>query len=110
MINKEDVIEMNKQFDKGILINESSLDFAFSNIKHTKDWIKQLAYLVRAILIDHAFEEGNKRTASCLIMTILEMQKIAYDEHKVDVIVLEILKKNINDINKIRRIIKYVIR
>jgi len=110
MINKQDVIEINKQFDKGNLVNEASLDFAFSNLQHTKDWIKQLAYLTRAILIDHVFEEGNKRTAAAIIMTILEYQKIAYNPKQVDELVLLILKKNISDINKIKRLIKNVIR
>ena len=110
MINKQDVIEINKQFDKGTMVNEASLDFAFSNLQHTKNWAKQLAYLIRAILIDHAFEEGNKRTAAALIMTILECQKIDYNPKKVDETVLTILKKNIADINKIGRLIKDVIQ
>mgnify|MGYP001604642694 CR=1 FL=1 len=101
---------MNKQFDKGRLVNESSLDFAFSNLEQTKDWTKQLAYLTRAILIDHVFEEGNKRTTAALIMVVLEIQKIAYDPQKVDEIIITILKKNIKDTNKIRRLIKDVTR
>ena len=110
MITKEDIINLNKEFDKGKLVNESSLDFAFSNFKHTKDWTKQLAYLVRAILIDHVFEEGNKRTSSALIIILLEIQKIDYDPISVDEIIIEILKKNITDINKIRRMIKNATR
>ncbi len=110
MITKQDIIEINKQFDKGNLVNESGLDFAFLNLQQTKDWLKQLAYLTRAILIDHVFEEGNKRTAAALIMTILEYQKIAYNPKQVDEIVLVILKKNISDINKLKRLIKNAIR
>ena len=110
MINKRDIIEINKQFNHGILVNEASLDFAFSNLEHTKDWLKQLAYITRAILIDHVFEEGNKRTTAALIMTILEYQKIAYNPKQVDEVVLIILKKNISDISKIRRLIKDAIR
>ena len=110
MINKQDVIEINKQFDKGNLVNEASLDFAFSNLQHTKDWIKQLAYLTRAILIDRVFEEGNKRTASAVIASALEIQKMAYDPHKIDEIIICILKKNTTNIDHIRRLIKSVIR
>lgn len=110
MITKKDIIEINREFDKGILVNESSLNFALSSIKSTKDWIKQLAYIIRAILIDHVFEEGNKRTAAALIMVFVEENKLIYDPEKVNQMVIEILKKNINDIDKIRRMIKNVIK
>ena len=110
MISKKGIITINRKFDSGIVVNASSLDFALSNLKTTKDWTKQLAYLVRAILIDHVFEEGNKRTAAALIMDFIEIQKLAYDSYKVDKLIIEIIKKNITDINKIRRLIKNVIR
>lgn len=106
MITREDIINTNKLFDKGIIVNEGSLDFALSSIKSTKDWNKQLAYAIRAILIDHVFEEGNKRTASALIAGVMESQKIEYDLYKIDEIVLKILKDNTTGINKIRRLIK----
>lgn len=110
MIGVEDLVKINKQFDSGRIVNEGSLRFALSNSKYTKDWTKQLAYFVRAILIDHVFEEGNKRTASALMMAVLEEYKIAYDPEKVDSIIIEIIKKNITSIDKIRRMIKDVTR
>ncbi|HLC63681.1 MAG TPA: hypothetical protein VJJ21_05185 [Candidatus Nanoarchaeia archaeon] len=110
MINKKDIIEMNKQFDKGRFINEASLDFAFSNLEQTKDWLKESAYLTRAILIDHVFEEGNKRTTALLIRSILETKKLAYDPQKINALVIIILKKNINKVNEIKRLIKDAIR
>lgn len=106
MFNMPDIIEINKQFDKGKLVNKSSLEFAISQSKTTKDWIKQLAYLVRAILIDHVFEEGNKRTASALIMAYMEIHKIGYDPKKVDKLIVETIKKNTTSIMKIRMMIK----
>jgi len=106
MITKEDIIELNKQFDNGKVINNSSLEFALSSSKNTKDWIKGSAYILRAILIDHVFEEGNKRTASIFLISMMEKIKIAYDPYKIDKIIIEIILKNISDINKIRRMIK----
>ena len=47
MITKKALIEINKEFDIGKIINEGSLEFAISNANSTKDWIKQLAYLTR---------------------------------------------------------------
>ena len=110
MITKEDTVKINEQFSNGKILNEGSLQFALSQSKDTKDWTKQIAFIIRAILIDHIFEEGNKRTASALIMSVLEIHKQAYDSQKVGSIVVEILKKNIININKIRRMIKNALR
>jgi prophage maintenance system killer protein len=106
MITKKDIITINKQFDDGKIVNHNPLDFALSSSKTTKDWIKSSAYILRAILVDHVFEEGNKRTASAFLMSIMEKMKVAYDPHKVDKLIVEIILKNITNINKIRRMIK----
>ncbi|MEK6922721.1 MAG: hypothetical protein AABX08_02900 [Nanoarchaeota archaeon] len=110
MINIEGLIEINKQFSNGKIVNKGSLEFAISQSKSTKDWIKQLSFVTRAILIDHAFEEGNKRTVAALIASLIEIHKLAYDPKKIDLSIIEILKKNISNIVKIRRIIKDAIR
>ena len=110
MIELEDIIKINKEFDEGVVINKSSLDFAISHAKDSKDWIKQLAFITRAILCDHTFKGGNKRTILALIMKTLENKRLAYDPIKIDKIILEIIKKNITNVSKIRRLIKDVIR
>ena len=106
MLSKEDVIAVNKKFANGNIVNNSSLGFALSMTKTTKDWIKQLAFLVRAIVIDHVFEEGNKRTASSLVIAYIETHKLGYDPKGVDDMIVKILKKNVSSITKIRRMIK----
>src|SRR3989344_4863730 len=103
MITEKGLIEINKRFDKGIVVNKASLNFALSSLHNTKDWLKQLAYLVRAILVDHIFEEGNKRTATALIIAFFEDNKEAYDPYRVDKIVFEIASKNVNSVEQIRR-------
>lgn len=110
MLSKQALIEINKEFDIGKIINENSLDFAISNANLTKDWIKQLAYLTRAVLIDHVFAEGNKRTIAALIMAVLEEKKLAYNPYKIDNLIINIIKKNVININQIRRMIKDVIK
>ncbi|MEK6841438.1 MAG: hypothetical protein AABW57_01275 [Nanoarchaeota archaeon] len=110
MITKKALIELNKEFDVGKVMNEGSLDFAISNANATKDWIKQLAYLIRAILIDHAFSEGNKRSSSALIIGALEEKKLGYDPYKIDNLIINIVQSSITNINQIRRMIKDVIR
>lgn len=110
MLTKNALIEINKEFNDGKIINESSLDFAISNVNNTKDWIKQLSYLTRAILIDHIFSEGNKRTVGALIIAVLEEKKLAYDPFRINKLITDIIIKNITNIDIIRRMIKYVIR
>lgn len=110
MITKEDIVKINKRFDKGNVVNSGALDFALSSTKHSKDWLTQAAYLIRAILIDHVFEEGNKRTAAALLYAFYEDYNKAYDIYKIDKIITGIVTKNITDIAKIRRMIKDAVR
>ena len=110
MIKKQDIININKKFDKGTMINKSALDFALSSMNDSKDWITQASYLMRAILIDHVFEEGNKRTAAALLYAFYEGYDKAYDPYKVDKIITDTIMKNITDIAKIRKMIKNAIR
>ncbi len=106
MFKIEDLIEINKQFDKGNMVNRASLEFALSTAQKTKDWVTQLAYLIRSIALDHVFEEGNKRTAAAVMIAYAQAHKKEYDIYKVDQVVVQIIKKNINDIARIRRLIK----
>ncbi len=110
MLSKEDVIEINKLFDKGKIINMGSLEFAISSSNKTKEWITQLAYLLRAILLDHVFEEGNKRTAAAIIGTLMEMHSLAPDNEKIAKGITKILKGNISSIKEIEKVIKDGIR
>ncbi|MEK6921515.1 MAG: hypothetical protein AABX82_06535 [Nanoarchaeota archaeon] len=105
MLSKKDIIEINKTFHTGKLSNESSLDFALNQVYRSKNWLKTAAILSRAILIDHVFEDGNKRTAAGTIMTIMEMNKIAFAPTKIDTIVIEITKKNITQIKEVEKVI-----
>ncbi len=109
MFEIEDVIEINKQFSNGNLVNKSSLDFALSSAKKTKDWITQLAYITRAIVLDHVFEEGNKRTAVAIMLAYLNVHKKGYDINKLDQTVVRIIKERAKDISEIRRLIKNAI-
>lgn len=106
MFAVEDIVSINKEFNKGNIVNRSSLEFALSLAGKTKDWITQLAYIIRAIVLDHVFEEGNKRTAVAVLIAYIEAHKKSYDIYKLDQIIVNMIKKNITDIAKIRRLIK----
>ena len=110
MLNKKDVVGINKEFDKGEFINESSLDYAINISKRTNSWIKQLAHLIRAILIDHVFKGGNKRTAAALIATYLNFKGYNHKPEEINKLIIKVLKNNIIDINKIERLIENVIK
>ncbi|MBI2144267.1 Fic family protein [Candidatus Woesearchaeota archaeon] len=108
MITNE-LVKINKRFSSGNVINKSSLEFAESALTRTKNWQEQAAYIVRAIVTDHPFEDGNKRTAAAYLAGLLETYKIPYDPFKIDKLVL-MLAKETKSIDKTRRMIKNAIR
>ncbi len=109
-INKKDLVRINQEIgESGNFHNESSLDFALSIIKRKKSWLYELSYLVRSLLVDHVFEDGNKRTAMALVTTYLEDKGVEYDKDRLPRVLWNISKKNITDINKIIRLIKSII-
>jgi len=111
MLSKETIIKLNKQLgEKGALVNESALEFAISSQYKTKDWLSQLSFLIRAILIDHVFQDGNKRTTLALVIGVLDELKLGYDPRRLEENLIRILKNNITDTKKIRSLIKDVIR
>jgi prophage maintenance system killer protein len=109
-ISKDELLRINKGFG-GNLRSDSSLDYALDKLKDNKIGpYKKLAYLLRAILVDHPFSDGNKRTAAYVSL------KLAYDFKKqVDMELLthhliSISKNNHGDIRKIERRIKNAIK
>lgn len=108
MISIEDIVKINKDLTgkDHRVINESSLKFALSASKKTKDWVTQLAYLLRAIVVDHVFEEGNKRTAALIFLGFCKMLDRRYDLYKVERIVGNMALGKVKDIEKIREMIK----
>lgn len=103
MLNKKDVIEMNKAFHTGKFANESSLDFALTHVNRSKNWLKTAAVLARAILIDHVFEDGNKRTVAGVIMTLMHMNGLSFSAQKIDALIITITKNNLTSIRDIEK-------
>jgi len=109
MLTLKDLITINRQFSIGNVTNKGSMDFVLAQTYRSKQWFKSMCLLVRAILIDHLFEDGNKRTAAAVIMAYLDMNSYNYNPDKVAETVLMIAKKSIKDVNKIGRLIKNAI-
>ncbi|MBI2148265.1 hypothetical protein HYU23_01155 [Candidatus Woesearchaeota archaeon] len=110
ILSKKDIIGLNQQFDIGKLHNEASLDFALSYAKNSNNWVKSLAYLTRAILIDHVFEEGNKRTVALLIKTYVELEGYKIYNDKIVKLVTEIILRNLTSIKRIEGMIENAIK
>lgn len=108
-LSKKDILAINQQFDKGQVINENSLSFALFQANKTTSWLKACALLVRAVLIDHVFEEGNKRTAAGIIVAFLEERQLKYNQEEIARIITKILTKNITNLIKIEMEVKNVI-
>ena len=109
-LTKKDVIAHNQQFEQGNMHNEASLDFALGYAKKTENWTKALAYLTRAILLDHVFEEGNKRTAALLIKAYAEYEGHKTYDDKIVKSIKEIILKNITSITRIEEMIKDAVK
>ena len=110
MLSTKDIIEINKELSNGVIINQSSLDFAVKTTARSKNWLKTAAIFTRAILIDHVFEDGNKRTSATVIMLLMEMNNIQFNAEVIPKIITKILKKNITNIIEIERCIKDAVR
>jgi prophage maintenance system killer protein len=106
LINTKDIIRINIEIgEDGNLRNEGSLSYALSAIKE-KPWLYELSYLIRCFLVDHCFQDGNKRTALAILILYFDEHNVEYDREKIMKIMRLIAKNNISDINKIMRMIK----
>lgn len=105
-INKDEILKINKKLG-GNLSRTGSLDYALDIIKHEKrNPYKKVAYLVRAIIVDHPFIDGNKRTALEVIIKELYKENIVCDIKKLTKTIVKIAKNNINSIIKIERMLR----
>ncbi|MBS3084039.1 Fic family protein [Candidatus Pacearchaeota archaeon] len=109
-VRKEDIIRINKGFG-GNISNESSLDFALRHQDNPKlGEYKKLAYLFRAILVDHPFTDGNKRTAMFLSLAFSEENNKTIDRDLLLHHILSIASKNITQIRVIEERLKNAIK
>lgn len=111
ILNKKDIIGFNQQIgEEGEFSNESSLDFALSIAKTKRNWLYELSYLVRSLLVDHVFRDGNKRTCLLVIVYYLEENGKGFDKDKLLLVVKKIAKNNITNPLMIVRLIYNVVR
>lgn len=108
-ISKEDIIRIGKGFG-GELRNDASIDFSLGKQKNQKlGEYKKLAYLIRAIVIDHPFTDGNKKTAAYIVFIFAEQFNKKVDLEPIKEQIISIASKNINNIRAIEERLKNVI-
>ena len=109
-ISKENILRVNKGFG-GTLRSDSSLDFAFYMLENKKIGpYKKLAYLWRAILVNHPFSDGNKRTAAFVGFAFAEEYNKQVDRDLLLHHIISIAKKNIHEIKNIEWRIRNAIK
>jgi len=109
-LTKKDIIAINQKFATGHFQKESSLDFALQYIKHNISWTKQLSYLIRAILIDHVFVDGNKRTSFMVLTTTVDLNLYKIEDKQAINLVKNWALKSENRIENIQRRIEDAIK
>lgn len=108
-ISKEDIVRIAKGFN-GNLRNSSSLDYALEKQEDKKlGEYKKLAYLLRAILVDHPFSDGNKKTAMFVAFAFAEGNNKQVDEELLKHHILSIASKDIIEIRAIEERMKNAI-
>ena len=109
-ISKEDLLRINEGFG-GNLRSDSSLDYAIDIQANDKlgDY-KKLAYLLRAILVDHPFSDGNKRTAKFIVLNFAEQNQKQVDREILVQQIISIAKQNINNIRNIEQRLRSCMR
>ena len=109
-ISKEELLRINKGF-LGNLRSGSSIDYAFEKLEDKRLGIyKKLAYLLRAIIVDHPFSDGNKRTAMFVIYDFASEYKKQVNRDLLIHHIISIAKKNIHTIKNIEWRLKNAIR
>lgn len=104
-ITRKDIVAINQRFDTGRVVNEGSLSYALDRANSSRSWLRSCAILVRAVLLDHVFEEGNKRTAAAIVVSFFEEQGLSYDPEGVARGVVRILMRKTTSLRAIEGVI-----
>ena len=102
---KNEIISINRELG-GTLVRSGSLDFAESRTKNEKNIYRKIAYFVRAIVIDHPFDDYNKSTATIFALRELDRNELEYSEESVQRAIRKISKNNISSIETIEKMIR----
>jgi len=100
-ITREEILKLNSSLG-GNLVNSNSLDYSISRFNHEDNRFKTCAFIIRGIVVDHPFSDGNKRTAVYVCMHELG----DCGDEKLSKFIVKIAKENISNINKIEKMLR----
>ncbi|MFW6009492.1 MAG: type II toxin-antitoxin system death-on-curing family toxin, partial [archaeon] len=109
----QDIVDIHEEIikcyggDRGV-VSLSSLDFVlnFTSESNNEEFFDILGKILRAIVIDHPFVDGNKRTGIVVIESILEDNNmiLSIDEIQKEEFILKIAKMELS----LKKIIEYL--
>lgn len=94
------IVKINQDLG-GTLVRPNSLDYACDRFKDEKSIFRKNAYLIRALVIDHPFDDFNKSTAVSITLQEFNKHGIKCKENTYLKGMVRIAKNNVSDINKI---------
>ena len=109
-ISKQEIIGINQELG-GHLINDASIEFAL-NQGASQSLYKQIALLLRAIVIDDPFSDLNKRTAFIVTLTLLKRNQIKVDDElkkRIEKKILKLAKRADVSIVNLERGVRYAV-
>ncbi len=110
-ITKKNIITINQEIgEQGEFVNESSLDFALSVANVKRNWLYEVSYIVRSLLVDHAFRDGNKRTSLIIITLYLDHYHQEYNPEQLVAAVTKIARGKSKDPVSIVRLLYHGIK
>lgn len=86
-------------------VDDNLLNSAFSSYYYYEDELEQICSIFRGLIKNHAFSDGNKRTASAMLVSYLEQYELDITEENLCALALDVANNNY-DIPKIAKKLK----
>lgn len=102
MVKIDNIIKINRKHG-GSLINKSNLDFAVDRSNREKNIYKSNAHLLKGIIQGHPFLDGNKSTASEIVLRRFAKQKIKCQKNLFERGIINLANESNTSLIKIER-------
>ena len=95
----KEIVSINSKLG-GVLVRPSSLDFA-CDYGASKNAVKTIAHILRAIVVDHPFDDYNKSTATIIARRLFQRNGFDVNVNKLKSLIKRMAIKSENSILKI---------
>lgn len=109
--NKQDIIELNKSLNddlSGWWYKEHLLDSCFSSYYYYETELEQICSIFRVLAKNHAFSNANKRTASIVLVALLEQINYTISDKDLIDITLDVAEHNYEVAEIVEKISKLI--